>query len=233
MPQVQNVSLGGGQIALLSTTTILTPAQIVAMHAAPITVVPAPGAGKIIDVVSVALVYNFGTRKFLPVETNGMMHQYASDPGNSLCSLYFGLVTAAASGFQTNSAFVSTTVPIEPGADNQAVQITSDTAYNAGPIVTATLGAGGAGYVANDTGTITNGANDATYKVLTVGAGGAVLTFQITGAGTRCTVANGNATVDGGAQPGVGAGFTVNITAVNTGDGTLKVVTYYQIIPVP
>jgi len=105
--------------------------------------------------------------------------------------------------------------------------------YNFGPIVTATLGAGGAGYVANDTGTITFGANDATYKVLTVGAGGAVLTFQITFAGNNYQVANGLATVDGGAQPGVGVGFTVNITAVQTGDGTLKVVTYYQIIPVP
>jgi hypothetical protein len=69
--------------------------------------------------------------------------------------------------------------------------------------------------------------------VLTVGAGGAVLTYQITFAGSGYAVGNGQATATGGAQPGVGVGFTVNVTAVATGDGTLKVVTYYQIIPVP
>ena len=233
MPLVQNPSLGGGQVALLSTTTVLTPAQILAMLATGQQVVPAPGAGKIIVPMSMVFVLQFGIHAY---STGGQPDKLSPSYGQNgdapVLANIDGLVTSATNlvAFAPGELFQ----PAGPIADdvNQPITVFGSN-YNFGPIVTATLGAGGLGYAANDTGTITNGANDATYKVLTVGAGGAVLTFQITGAGTACTVANGNATVDGGAQPGVGVGFTVNITAVQTGDGTLKVVTYYQIIPVP
>jgi len=233
MPLVQNPSLGSGQVAMLQTVTQLSAADILALGGVGKNLVPAPGAGKIIVPFGFYYSYDFGTVPFLVQHGNpdGIAPAYGQN-GDSVAALATLVVTSLtdAVGYASGS-LLQFSGPIADDVNQPLVLFGSN--YNAGPIVTATLGAGGLGYAANDTGTITNGANDATYKVLTVGAGGAVLTFQITGAGTACTVANGNATVDGGAQPGVGVGFTVNITAVQTGDGTLKVVTYYQIIPVP
>jgi hypothetical protein len=86
-----------------------------------------------------------------------------------------------------------------------------------GIIATAGITAAGTGYAANDTGTITTGNGLATYKVLTVSSG-AVATFSITFGGAGYTVATGQATAVGGAQPGAGTGFTVNVTAIKDGD---------------
>jgi hypothetical protein len=233
MPVVENVSLGGGQVAPLQSVVTLSAAQIIALPSPQIPIVPAPGAGKLILPKWMYLLYHFGTHPFVGTEITGIGVAYTGGADNQVALNLGGAIFGNASALSFTSGSVQS-LGILPGVDNTGLVVTGvGSAYNVGPIVTATLGAGGTGYVANDTGTITNGANDATYKVLTVGAGGAVLTFQITSPGTVCNVANGNATVDGGAQPGVGAGFTVNITAVQTGDGTLKVVTYYQIIPVP
>jgi hypothetical protein len=233
MPIVQNPSIGAGAVPLLKTTSVLTSAQIQALHSVGAVLVPAPGAGLITVVLGVALMYNFGTHAYVTQGADEIQLVYTGDFG-LVAPEVFQLIPAAESAYAYVSGLAGATSPLNLAADeNATVLITSSADYNAGPIASATLGAGGLGYAANDTGTITNGANDATYKVLTVGAGGAVLTFEITGAGTKCNVANGQATATGGAQPGVGVGFTVNITAVKTGDGTLKVVTYYQIIPVP
>lgn len=83
-----------------------------------------------------------------------------------------------------------------------------------GLIQTTTLANGGAGYAVGDTGIILTGDDTATYEVLTVDGGGAVLTYSITVPGAAYVVENGVGTVTGGAQAGAGAGFTVNITAV-------------------
>jgi hypothetical protein len=233
MPLVQNPSLGGSQVATLSTTTVLNSAQILACNTVPVNLIPAPGAGKIIVVFGAMMVYSFGAHAYVTSGADELDLFFNNPQQDEVTQPFMSLLTGPNSRYLYLGGNAGG--PGLPADDvNTAVAVGNfATGFAFGPIVTATLGAGGLGYAANDTGTITNGANDATYKVLTVGAGGAVLTFQITGAGTACTVANGNATVDGGAQPGVGVGFTVNITAVQTGDGTLKVVTYYQIIPVP
>lgn len=233
MPEVRNPGLGAGQQAMLVATTNLTAAQIRALNSSPITVVGAPGAGKLLLPLGVALVYSFGTRayKFPTGGADNIDLQY-SPSADGIGITFTNTITGGVSTFTYSGAFPGP-VTILPGDDNSAIRIIANFNYTNGPIATATLGAGSAGYAPNDTGTITTGSGDATYKVLTVGGGGAVLTFQITGAGTSYATGNGQATAVGGAQPGVGAGFTVNITAVNAGDGTLKVVTFYQIIPVP
>lgn len=233
MPLVQNPSIGPGAAPMLTTTTLLTAAQIVTLNSVPVNILPSPGAGKLLVAIEVIYVFKFGTVPFNPAASESIVIEYSPSTDGFTQGGLSGLVNQATSGFASQPGYSNGVNSILPGDDDSGVVLTAVSDYTDGPILTATLGAGGLGYLANDTGTITNGANDATYKVLTVGAGGAVLTFQITGAGTVCSVANGNATVDGGAQPGVGVGFTVNITAVQTGDGTLKVVTYYQIIPVP
>ena len=218
---------------LLTNTTVLTAAQIRTLNSVPVTIIPAPGAGRINTLDSLVLIYNFGTHVFDAQVIGGTRVAYASALGSPLTPTISNPLEATSSQFLFLSSGVSAATFAQAAIVNQAIQITDQTDYNAGPILTATLGAGGTGYVANDTGTIQQNNNDATYKVLTVGAGGAVLTFQITGNGTEYVTANGVATATGGAQPGVGVNFTVNITSVTLGDGTLKVVTYYQIIPVP
>lgn len=71
----------------------------------------------------------------------------------------------------------------------------------------------GHGYAIGDTGVILGTIGfPATYQVLTVGGGGAVLTYLITAAGTGYSIGFGN-TQTGGAQPGVGIGFVIDITA--------------------
>lgn len=103
---------------------------------------------------------------------------------------------------------------------------------DAGPIVTATVGTGGSGYVIGDTGTVTtDDTSDATYVVDTVSTG-AVATFHLTSAGHCYEVATGVATATGGAQAGSGTGFTVNIAAVGTqGDGDAFLTVEYTVMP--
>lgn len=240
MPRVQNPSLGPGQAALLSLTTSLSSADILALSPGTKVVVPAPGAGKIIIVLGMAFSFHFGTVAYSGPFGDTLTPSYNDGVPTNLLELdlqnastgIVGLVTAALSQLAYKGGQVIEPLAALSAAANTAVILTGS-GYNFGPIVTSTLGAGGAGYAANDTGTITTGSGNATYKVLTVGGGGAVLTYQITAPGTKYATANGVATATGGAQPGVGVGFTVNITAVTLGDGTLKVTTYYQVLAVP
>jgi hypothetical protein len=229
MPEVHNPSAQ----AVLSRTAFLTAADLLALGTTPFQLVPAPGAGMIIGLQEIAFTYIFGTKPF-ESDAGAVRVRYAGDATVGLIDVagIINQLIGAQSSFLFKSAFMSAAATILPGDDNKAVVI-DGLGLNAGPVGTATLGAGGAGYLANDTGTLTDGNGDATYRVLTVGGGGAVLTFLITAPGTGYTVGNGQATAPGGAQPGVGAGFTVNITAVQKGDGTLKVTTYYSINPVP
>lgn len=94
-----------------------------------------------------------------------------------------------------------------------------------GPIVTTSLRTAGTGYVVNDTGKISGG-NDgagATYIVTSVNGMGAVTGYTITAAGDGYNVGVSN-TLTGGGQPGVGANFSVNITAI-TPDAQLPSIT--------
>src|SRR5262249_45192632 len=106
------------------------------------------------------------------------------------------------------------------GVDGIVIPHDQPNAYKVqGAIVASTLGVGGTGYAANDTGTINTGDGLATYQVLTVTAG-VVATYQLVNRGSNYIVANGVATSPGGAQPGVGTGFTINILTVGqTGTG--------------
>jgi hypothetical protein len=233
MPIVQNPSIGAGAAALLTTTTHLTSAQILALDSTPVVLIPAPGAGKLTLVFFVAVVTNPGAVAYTGSVGDDLIFQYGGGTADNVVASMTGLVTSPTPLYTLEPSVGVEQNSLLPGDDNQIIQVITPHTFNVGPIMSATLGAGGLGYAANDTGTITTGSGDATYQVLTVGAGGAVLTFSITAPGTAYTTGNGQATATGGAQPGVGLGFTVNITAVQTGDGTLKVVTYYQIITVP
>lgn len=103
-----------------------------------------------------------------------------------------------------------------------------------GAITGSALGDIGAGYAVNDTGIIlgTSG-TPAAYTVNTVNAAGSILTITISSSGTGYQLGNGFKTQNAGAQPGIGAGLTFNVTnATNGGQQRtmLKIVnadTYY------
>lgn len=98
-----------------------------------------------------------------------------------------------------------------------------------GPIATSSLNAGGLLYAVNDTGVIDpGGVATATYKVLTVGGGGDVLTYQITDAGSGYVPATG---VDTDTS-GTGTGFKVNILTVSQGNGSAIITVPYRIVRV-
>lgn len=94
-----------------------------------------------------------------------------------------------------------------------------------GPITTSVLDAFGSGYVVNDTGTVGGTCSGATYQVLAVNSTGGITNYSITAAGTACTVSDNVATATGGAQAGVGTGFTLEIRAV-VGSDYGKIETY-------
>ncbi len=109
--------------------------------------------------------------------------------------------------------------PVINGGSQTLAQVDAHAAVTTGSIATinATPTNGGTGYAANDTGTITTGNGDATYKVLTVGGtgGSVVQTVALVYSGTGgYTVATGQATTKGGSQAGSGTGLTINVTAV-------------------
>lgn len=87
---------------------------------------------------------------------------------------------------------------------------------------------GGALYAVNDTGFITGGDGTATYKVLTVDGGGAVLTIALTGGGETYVDDTMAATTTGGGQPGIGAGLTLQTSSTAAINGTLRITTYYH-----
>jgi hypothetical protein len=80
----------------------------------------------------------------------------------------------------------------------------------------------GMNYEPSDTGTIlgTTG-TPATYLVLTVGGGGAVLSYSISFPGDGYVPTFSSATATGGAQPGVGTGFTIEIIATTFSSQTV------------
>ena len=89
-----------------------------------------------------------------------------------------------------------------------------------GAIATSSLGDGGVGYAAGDTGILLGGSGTrAIYTVATVDLSGAVLTYTLSGAGTGYSVANGYQTQVAGAQPGIGSGLTLNVLTLTTVGG--------------
>lgn len=74
----------------------------------------------------------------------------------------------------------------------------------------------GGGYAVNDTGVVQGGTTPATYIVTSVDGSGNVLTYTITSGGAGYVVQNNVLTATGGLQPGIGAGFTIDINTVAT-----------------
>ena len=71
----------------------------------------------------------------------------------------------------------------------------------------------GGGYAVGDTGTVNGGSVAATYAIDSVDANGNVLTYTVASGSGYSPITN-QTTSTGGMQPGIGVGFTLNISAV-------------------
>lgn len=236
VPRVQNPGVGTGQQTLLVAQLSLTSALILQPSGFDTNLVNAPGAGKILVPMFLAFTYNMGTHPY-QLSSIGTPDQIILTYGTDANLLMqqpplLNVLTATHSQFALAAPSYPNGIGILTGQDNKALVIHAID-YNAGPLLTASIAAPGTGYVVNDTGIINDGTASPTYKITSVGAGGAVTGFTITSGGANCIVQGPTATTDGGAQPGVGVGFTVNELTVQLGNGTAKATLYYQILAVP
>jgi hypothetical protein len=108
---------------------------------------------------------------------------------------------------------------ITSAGSNYAINVGTPTAQagaqpGVGTGLTIDISAVGGAYAPNDTGTIQGGTTSAAYLVTSVDATGNVLTYTITDGGAGYVVQNNVMTATGGAQPGIGIGFTINIATV-------------------
>jgi len=213
-------------------TVSLTANQINHLFSAPVTLVAAPGAGKVIQPLSVSSLLKAGTIPFgkggLPAAaigtfygTNAHPTSYALDAFTN--NLVDTVITDIASG----------AIGITSSVGNNAALIaggTGDNFINGGAIVTSNLhvGSGGTGYAPGDTG----GLNDcgATYAIDTA-PGGVVATYHIVNPSFACPIITNEGTFT---STGVGDGnFAIDITAVTPGNGSGSVVVYYQTLTLP
>lgn len=228
---------GGGTVHTVKKTILA--ASLPTLHTVPVEIIPAPGANRYIYVTQRSIEWvpglviwpdggDFGTLAYNGDTTNANLWSAQS-------SGQFGGATHTIDAFGSSPGDGASSQPMDATfMVNKNVTAGADTDQTfTGPIVTATVQAAGTGYAVNDTGTIipTSGTPRATYKVLTVDGLGAVLTFQVVTAGGPLydTTHNPLSTATGGAQAGVGVGFTVNVTVIPPADGALYYVVEYLI----
>lgn len=226
------VTGGGGSGLLLTASVELTAAEVLALDSVPIQVVAAPGSGKAISVVKAVGVYTFVSRKFSK-DPNGSStllkirwgaSSATDETWTDLYSAISGAISAASDN--VNATFL-TDVP-SADYDNQPLSLASAHSLRFGPIATSTKNAGGTGYAPGDTGTVDGaGSADATYVIDTVDGGGAVLTYHLDASGTAYEDTIGVTTT---ASSGGGSGFTIDITDVAKGNGTLEITIYYVLL---
>jgi hypothetical protein len=87
------------------------------------------------------------------------------------------------------------------------------------------LGAGGANYVVSDVLTV----GDATFTVLTVDGGGAILTYSLTDAGTTVEVGDDQAATGGA---GTGAKFDILTIDASGQNAEINIKVYYDIFDI-
>lgn len=220
----------------------ITAAQAMAFPATPITAVAAPGAGKILVPTGVTFEVIPGLTAVEAIQfgvgivglTNGSGNYTYGYLSQRVDLWEYGVPTFDVAALVNDIGHSIANVTLRSAMANKALVISANGVAQSltGPIVTSTLNAGGAAYVVGDTGTIDGDQGPAntpaTYVINTVAAiTGAVLTYTITNNEPGYVVANAVTTTTGGAQPGIGTGFKINITSIPAADGTMYVTVYY------
>lgn len=179
------------------------------LFSAPVTLIPAQGPDTIIVLLGAASQGQAASVNN-PFAQNATMGFAAGDVQNQLIALASTPGAQGLGTFNTSSSWDT-----NPAANMPLLLTATSDIGPIGPIasITVTAGSGGALYAIGDTGTINpdGSSNDATYAVTSVDGSGAVTGLDLTAPGTQYFNGGGNSTGDGGAQPGVGTGLTVDI----------------------
>lgn len=244
------MSTSGAASADRTATAHMTAAAITTLFSAPVTVVPAPGAGLGVVLLGGSAQYvpgatgsfsNNGLPALYYADASSAAHQASTDVANLAALSAFpptnqiGLLTPGVLNVLGN--FTPNAVPFLAADIANKPLVFASSGADLDPISGATAGtvnAGGAAYVAGDTGTFSQDfyGGGATYVITTVAAG-AVTGFTITAPGTGySTVADVVTSTNGGAQPGIGVGFKANITAIGAVLADLYVTVAYDIVAV-
>lgn len=219
---IANVAVGGGA-GLVSITVSISQSELTTFNSSPVALVAAPGAGKKIALIGYFWQYKEGTSQF----PSGDADFYYGESGDAApFSAGFTLV-----GGSYDQSSLPGAQAIAPPTENVALVLSSFADAGVfGPITSSVLNSGGALYAADDTGIVSVGGEDATYIINTVDGGGAVLTYTLTAPGNSYTTTANVPTETGGGQPGVGTGFTLDITVSVPGTGTGQIDLVYKII---
>ena len=120
-------------------------------------------------------------------------------------------IPSAGTTYTTASGVATTTGGAQPGI---GTGLTLNIVASSGPIASSTLASGGKNYQVNDTGTITGGSGDATYRVSTVGTSGEVTALTIVTGGSGYTPGTYPLAFSGASGSGAQATYTVNASGV-------------------
>lgn len=227
------VSGGGGELQTVKVT--ISQADLTTLFSSPVEAIPAPGAGKVIALVSCLWQYRWEDAVFLTAVALPAIGYIGSDfSGSAMIDFQNGNTPQ----FGGNYDQVGSNPPygIAPDFDviNKAIVIATQSDLGIwGPITALTLNAGGALYAPGDTGIVGDGSADtadATYVVDTVDGGGAVLTATLTAPGTSYTSVTADPTTNDGAQPGIGTGLKFNVTVSTPATGYMQFDLSYLIV---
>lgn len=229
---------GGGSTSgiLHQVTATMQSSDIQNLDTVPFPIIPAV-PGKTIIVVTETINYNFGTKPFcpLPGTTDDLKYQsgalIAFASGNLASALEIGGAPSSVSGqIYTVGTSSQTAYPFAQMRGQGVEMYASTPGFNTGSpsIANPTSGHAGLLYAPGDTGTIAKPANGiiGNYTVLTVGAGGAVLTIAVTeGNGYQAGDTGIGTTVLTGSGDG---NLQLDISAITPqGDGTADVMVTY------
>lgn len=216
------------ELAGVKTTRVsVSSAEILDLHNTPKVLVPAPGAGKMIQLVDAVSFYTFGASWYIS-DDNLIIINAGTDGTYFTSGIALGSLGDQTTLFvRVHRAWASEEV------DNQPVVLEALAAVRVtGNVGNTSVGDGGSGYDVDDTGGIAAGSSDATYIVTAVDGGGAVTAFTITAPGTGYEVGDGQVT-----QVSTGAGdgaFTIDIDSITSpSTGTLLIELLYRSVDRP
>jgi hypothetical protein len=221
-----------GNLLPFTVSVSLTASQINHLFSAPLTLVAAPGTGKMLQPLYIVFAYHAATISF---NSSSQIHtRITFGPAGQEMVDDQGVFMPDVSSVtvdQANNQDASPTTNFE----NLPFTLYSNTdLVNFGEITASnlTVGNAGLGYAPGDTGTISIAIdNTATYVIDTVGAGGAVLTYHLSLAGSGYPVQSAvGTTVSTGAGDG---NFQIDITAITPGDGIGSVSVTYKVLTLP
>lgn len=233
------MSTSGGVVlgAPMLATAHLTAAAVGTLFSVPTTIIAAPGANKVIDVLGVAYESVAGNSVWA-ANSGGLYYaaqlatSHAIEGSLNVLDLFSAtdIASEIVSGIGTNeNVFTTATVA------NSAVIVGRPTAnpVRSAPIATKSINAAGTAYVAGDTGTIDSPTfgTPTGYVIDTVGALGIVTAFHLTASTAGYDPASGPfTTTAGGSQPGIGTGFQVNVLTIAAATGDLYVTVHYSTV---